>query len=124
MIDPVTARIAWKLAPWALVSIMALALWGAYGYVTAAREARATAEREKAVAVAAKDALETKAREDQALLAAREIALAAAHKDIRKRDDIIRGFKPNEDCLTLDTPLPWLDGLLPAGAALRPAPDG
>lgn len=116
--DPATIKLLWKLAPWALILVLSLGLWGAYGYVKDASRRADTAEHERDEAVAKKDAIENKAREDQALLAARESDLSVAHQTIAAQHKRITEFQ-HEGCIDLDSPAPWLDQLLPARAPLQ-----
>lgn len=116
---PVTLLpIALRLLPWALVGLLALTLWGGYGHLKAATEARTHAEEERDAALAGKKAAEDKAKADQKLLAEREVErqrdqknLAAQHKRIQELT--------HEGCLSLESGGHWLDDiLLPDGSPL------
>lgn len=111
----------WKLLPYALIVLLGLGLWGSYGYLKHAQQAQAQAEKDRDVAVSQKQAIEVKAKEDQALLAIREADLAKARQAVAGLHRRISEFHPDEKCLELDAPYEWLDRLLlPGSSGVQP----
>lgn len=115
--------LVWKLLPWALTCVMALALWGAYGYVKSSQREAEVAKQEAASLLVEKLELERRAQEHARLLVERENQRLLDMKTIARQNRAIAELK-HEGCLSLDTPYRWLDdalGVLPNG---DPLPNG
>lgn len=110
--NPLLLSALWRAAPWLLIAALGAGIYVYHLKLNAAQEAQEKAEDQLVVVSQERDWERTKRKEDDALLAERELEREADTAKLDTMTRRLRAYVPAEKCLDLDTAYPWLDGLL------------